>query len=31
MPSWKALLNDEDIHQIVEFLWSKQQKAKETW
>jgi mono/diheme cytochrome c family protein len=31
MPSWKALLSDEDIHQIVEFLWSKQQKAAESW
>jgi mono/diheme cytochrome c family protein len=31
MPSWKHLLSDEDIHQIVTFLWSKQQKAKESW
>jgi mono/diheme cytochrome c family protein len=31
MPSWKHLLSDEDIHQIVAFLWSKQQKAKESW
>jgi mono/diheme cytochrome c family protein len=31
MPSWKHLLSDEDIHQIVEFLWSKQQKSKESW
>jgi cytochrome c553 len=31
MPSWKALLSDEDTHQIVEFLWSKQQKASESW
>ena len=31
MPSWKHLLSDEDIHQIVEFLWSKQQKAKDAW
>jgi mono/diheme cytochrome c family protein len=31
MPAWKNLLSDEDIHQLVEFLWSKQQKAKETW
>ena len=31
MPSWKKLMSDEDIHQIVEFLWSKQQKSKESW
>jgi len=31
MPPWKNLLSDEDIHQVVEFLWSRQQKAKETW
>ncbi len=31
MPSWKHTLTDEDIHQIVEFLWSKQQKSKESW
>lgn len=31
MPSWKHLMSDEDIHQIVEFLWSKQQKSKEGW
>jgi mono/diheme cytochrome c family protein len=31
MPSWKQLLSDEDIHGIVAFLWSKQQKAKESW
>ncbi len=32
MPSWKHLLSDEDIHQIVEFLWSKQQKkAADSW
>jgi mono/diheme cytochrome c family protein len=31
MPSWKHLLSDEDIHQIVAFLWSKQQKSKESW
>lgn len=31
MPSWKKLMSDEDIHQIVEFLWSKQQKAKDSW
>jgi mono/diheme cytochrome c family protein len=31
MPAWKSVLSDEDIHQIVEFLWSRQQKAKESW
>ena len=31
MPSWKQLMSDEDIHQIVEFLWSRQQKAKDSW
>lgn len=31
MPAWKNLLSAEDIHQIVEFLWSKQQKAKDAW
>jgi mono/diheme cytochrome c family protein len=31
MPSWKSLLSEEDIHQIVDFLWSKQQKSKESW
>ena len=31
MPAWKNVLSDEDIHQVVEFLWSKQQKAKESW
>jgi hypothetical protein len=31
MPSWKQLLSDEDIHQVVEFLWSKQQKPTESW
>jgi len=31
MPSWKHLLSDEDVHQIVAFLWSKQQKSKESW
>jgi mono/diheme cytochrome c family protein len=30
MPAWKNLLSDEDIHQLVEFLWSKQEK-KESW
>lgn len=31
MPSWKHLLSNEDINQIVAFLWSKQQSAKEAW
>lgn len=31
MPSWKHLLSDEDINQLVAFLWSKQQKSKDTW
>ncbi len=31
MPAWKSLLSDEDIHQIVEFLWSRQQKEKSGW
>ncbi len=31
MPAWKTVLSDEDIHQIVEFLWSRQQKAKDSW
>lgn len=31
MPAWKTVLSDEDIHQVVEFLWSKQQKATESW
>jgi cbb3-type cytochrome oxidase cytochrome c subunit len=31
MPAWKHLLSDEDIHQLVEFLWSKQQKKADSW
>ena len=31
MPSWKNVMSGEDIHQIVEFLWSKQQKSKDAW
>ncbi len=31
MPSWKHLLSDEDIHQVVDFLWSKQQKSNDAW
>jgi mono/diheme cytochrome c family protein len=31
MPAWKNVLSDEDIHQVVEYLWSKQQKSKDAW
>lgn len=31
MRAWKTVLSDEDVHQLVEFLWSRQQKAKESW
>jgi mono/diheme cytochrome c family protein len=31
MPSWKHVLSDEDINRIADYLWSKQQKAKDTW
>ncbi|HEV2473475.1 MAG TPA: cytochrome c, partial [Chthonomonadales bacterium] len=31
MPAWKHLLSDEDIHQLVEFLWSQQKKSTDTW
>jgi len=31
MPAWKQVLSDEDIHQLVEFLWSRQKKAKDSW
>ena len=31
MPSWKNMLSNEDINQLVAFLWSKQQKAKDSW
>ncbi|HUY14137.1 MAG TPA: c-type cytochrome [Terriglobia bacterium] len=31
MPAWKNLLSNEDIQQIVEFLWSKQQKSQGGW
>jgi hypothetical protein len=24
-------MSDEDVHQIVEFLWSMQQKSTESW
>jgi mono/diheme cytochrome c family protein len=30
MPSWKGVLNDEDIHRIADYLWSMQKK-KEGW
>ncbi|HEU5457965.1 MAG TPA: c-type cytochrome [Terracidiphilus sp.] len=31
MPAWRHLLSDEDIHQLVEFLWSQQKKSADTW
>ncbi len=31
MPSWKNVLSDEDINRIADYLWSKQQKAKDAW
>jgi mono/diheme cytochrome c family protein len=31
MPAWKNVLSEEDIHQVVDFLWSRQQKAKDSW
>jgi mono/diheme cytochrome c family protein len=31
MPSWKKVLSDEDINRIADYLWSKQQKAKDAW
>ena len=31
MPAWKNMLSNEDIHQIVAFLWSKQEKSSESW
>lgn len=31
MPAWKYMLSNEDIHQIVAFLWSKQAKSSESW
>jgi mono/diheme cytochrome c family protein len=29
MPTWKAVLSEEDIERIVNYLWSKQEKPKE--
>ncbi len=31
MPAWKNMLSNEDIQQIVAFLWSKQQKTSDSW
>lgn len=31
MPSWKHVLSEEDISRIADYLWSKQQKQKESW
>ena len=31
MPSWKKVLSDEDINRLADFLWSKQEKKKESW
>jgi mono/diheme cytochrome c family protein len=31
MPSWKHVLSDEDINRIADYLWSKQQKKKDSW
>jgi mono/diheme cytochrome c family protein len=31
MPSWKNVLSQEDINRIADYLWSKQQKAKDAW
>jgi mono/diheme cytochrome c family protein len=31
MPAWKHVLSDEDINRIADYLWSKQQKAKDAW
>lgn len=31
MPSWKHLLSDEDTNRIADYLWSKQQKQKDSW
>jgi cytochrome c553 len=30
MPSWKAVLSDEDINRVADYLWSLQ-KQKEAW
>ena len=31
MPSWKGVLNDEDIHRIADYLWSMQKKKESGW
>lgn len=31
MPSWKHVLSDEDINRIADYLWSKQEKQKDSW
>jgi mono/diheme cytochrome c family protein len=31
MPSWKKVLSDEDINRIADYLWSKQEKKKDSW
>jgi mono/diheme cytochrome c family protein len=31
MPSWKGTVNDEDVKNIVEYLWSLQPKETSTW
>lgn len=31
MPSWKQVLSNEDINRIADYLWSKQQKQKDSW
>jgi len=31
MPSWKKVLSDEDINRIADFLWSVQEKKKDSW
>jgi mono/diheme cytochrome c family protein len=31
MPAWKKVLSDEDINRIADYLWSKQEKKKDSW
>jgi mono/diheme cytochrome c family protein len=31
MPSWKGVLAEEDINRIADYLWSLQQKKKDSW
>jgi mono/diheme cytochrome c family protein len=31
MPSWKKVLSDEDINRIADYMWSKQEKKKDSW